>query len=132
MRSKREISDLKTRLVLAAIVVVVMIVLAGSKGSLVQGAAKGPAPGDRQLITRVNPDYPDAGKGLNLGGMVRVEALVAPDGSVRATKLLDGDSVLGQSAISAIRQWKYAPATADETLTVKIDFDSRGNGRQEQ
>lgn len=104
MRSKpAEISDLKARLVLAAIVVVVMIALAGSKDSLVQGAAKGPATGDRQLITRVNPDYPDAWKSLNLGGMVRVEALVAPDGTVRATRLLDGDSLLGQSAATAVR-----------------------------
>jgi TonB family protein len=131
MRSRRaELSDLKTRLVLAAIVVVVMIVLAGSKDSLVQGAPNRPAPGDRELITRVNPHYPDAWKSVNLDGIVRVEAHVARDGAVTATKLLDGDSLLGQSAMTAIRQWKYAPAAADETLTVKIDFDSRGNGTQ--
>jgi len=131
MRGKRaEISELRTRLVLAGIVVSVMILLAGSKESMVRGAANRPATGDRELITRVNPDYPNAWKNLNPGGVVRVEALVAPDGTVKATRLLDGDSILGQSAMTAIRQWKYAPAAAEQTVTLKIDFDSHGNGIQ--
>jgi TonB family protein len=78
---------------------------------------------DRKLVTRVEPDYPDALKKLYIGGVVRVEVLVAPNGSVKSTKLLGGSPILGQSTMKAVKQWKYAPAVADETLTVRVEFD---------
>ena len=81
-------------------------------------------PAERKLIGRVEPDYPETLKRLYIGGVVRVEVLVAPNGVVKSTKLLGGSPILGQSAMKAIKQWKYAPASADETLTVKIEFDS--------
>jgi len=79
--------------------------------------------GDRRVITRVEPDYPDALKKLYIGGVVRVEVQVAPNGSVRNVKLLGGNPILGQSTMKAVKSWKYAPAAADETLTVKLNFD---------
>jgi hypothetical protein len=30
---------------------------------------------------------------------------------------------LGQSTMKAVKSWKYVPAAADETLTVKLEFD---------
>ena len=77
----------------------------------------------RKLITRVEPDYPDALKKLYIGGVVRVEVKIAPNGTVKSTKLLGGSPILGQSTMKAIMQWKYAPAPTDETLTIKIEFD---------
>lgn len=125
MRSKREeMKELKTRLVLAAVVVIAMIIVGGSKDSLVRGAATGT--NVRQLITRVEPDVTTL-KNVNAGDVVRVEALVAADGSVKATRLLEGNAQLGQASMNAIRQWKYAPAAADETITVQLQFDS-GSG----
>jgi len=78
---------------------------------------------ERKVISRVDPDYPDALKKLYIGGVVRVEVQVAPNGTVKSTKLLGGSPILGQSTMKAIRQWKYAPAAAVETLTVKVEFD---------
>jgi periplasmic protein TonB len=82
-----------------------------------------PADSERRLLSRVDPDYPDALKKLYIGGVVRVEAVVAPNGTVKSTRLLGGSPILGQSTIKAIKQWRYAPAPSDETLTVKIEFD---------
>lgn len=79
--------------------------------------------GERKVLSRVDPDYPVALKKLYIGGVVRVEVIVAPSGSVKSIKLLGGSPILGQSSMKAIKQWKYAPAPADETLTVKIEFD---------
>lgn len=122
MRSKPEdLRELKVRLVLAAIVVVIMIILAGSKDSMVRGAASEGAAGERALITRVEPD-PNTLRGVDAEGVVRVEALVAADGTVRAARLLEGNPVLGQASLKAIRQWKYAPAASEEVVTVKIEF----------
>src|SRR5579862_1927056 len=78
---------------------------------------------DRRVVTRVEPDYPDALKKLYIGGVVRVEVQVAPNGSVKNIKLLGGNPILGQSTIKAVKMWKYVPAPADETLTVKLEFD---------
>jgi TonB family protein len=80
-------------------------------------------PADRKVITRVEPDYPDALKRLYIGGVVRVEVLVASNGVVKSTKLLGGSPILGQSTMKAIKQWRYAPAASDEVLTVKLEFD---------
>jgi TonB family protein len=76
------------------------------------------------MITRVEPDYPEALKRLYIGGIVRVEVLVGPSGVVQSAKLLGGSPMLGQSAMKAIRQWRYAPAASSETLTVTLEFDS--------
>ena len=78
---------------------------------------------DRKLVTRIEPDYPDALKKLYIGGVVRVEVQVAPNGSVKNVKLLGGNPILGQSTMKAVKSWKYVPAAADETLTVKLEFD---------
>ena len=59
----------------------------------------------------------------DIGGVVRVEVVVAPNGTVKSTRLLGGNPILGQSAMKVIKQWRYAPAAIDETLTVKIEFD---------
>lgn len=78
---------------------------------------------DRKVISRVEPEYPDALKRLYIGGVVRVEVQVAPNGVVKSTKLLGGSPILGQSTMKAVKQWKYAPAASEETLTVKLEFD---------
>lgn len=78
---------------------------------------------DRKVISRVDPEYPDALKRLYIGGVVRVEIQVAPNGTVKSTKLLGGSPILGQSTMKAIKQWKYAPAANEATLTVKVEFD---------
>ncbi len=78
---------------------------------------------ERKVLNRVDPDYPDALKKLYIGGVVRVEVQVSSNGAVKSTKLLGGSPILGQSTMKAIKQWKYAPAPADETLTVRVEFD---------
>ncbi|HEV2397812.1 MAG TPA: energy transducer TonB [Candidatus Sulfotelmatobacter sp.] len=78
---------------------------------------------DRKVIARVEPEYPDALKKLYIGGVVRVEVQVAPNGTVKSVKLLGGNPILGQSTMKAVKSWKYAPAVSEETLTVKLEFD---------
>jgi TonB family protein len=78
---------------------------------------------DRRVVTRVEPEYPDALKKLYIGGVVRVEVEVTPNGTVKNVKLLGGNPILGQSTMKAVKSWKYAPAASDETLTVRLEFD---------
>ncbi len=78
---------------------------------------------ERRILNREEPEYPAALKRLNIGGIVRVEVAIAPNGKVRTTTLLGGSPYLGQAAMKAIKDWKYAPAASDETVTVIIEFD---------
>lgn len=78
---------------------------------------------DRKIITRVEPEYPDALKRLYIGGVVRVEVVVAPNGAVKSTRLLGGSPILGQSTMKAIKQWRYVAAPSEQVLTVKLEFD---------
>ena len=78
---------------------------------------------ERRLVTRIEPEYPEALKRLYIGGVVRLEVLVAPNGVVKSAKLLGGSPILGQSTMKAVKQWRYAPAAAEQTLTVKLEFD---------
>lgn len=78
---------------------------------------------DRRVITRVEPDYPDALKRLYIGGVVRVEVDVTPGGMVKSVTLLGGNPILGQSTMKAVKKWRYAPAPAEEKLTLKLEFD---------
>jgi TonB family protein len=78
---------------------------------------------ERKIVKRVEPDYPETLKRLYIGGVVKVEALVAPNGAVSETQLLGGNPILGQSAMKAIKQWKYAPNSSQEKLIVQLEFD---------
>jgi TonB family protein len=80
-------------------------------------------PSERKLTTRIEPEYPEALKRLYIGGVVRVEVHILPSGTVESTELIGGNPVLGQSAMKAVKQWKYAPGKSKETLTVKLEFD---------
>jgi len=78
---------------------------------------------DRKVITRVEPEYPDTLKRLYIGGIVRVEAVIALNGTVESAQLVGGNPILGQTAMRAVKQWKYAPANAKEKLVVTLEFD---------
>jgi TonB family protein len=78
---------------------------------------------ERKVVNRVEPEYPETLKRLYIGGVVKVEALIAPTGAVESTQLLGGSPILGQSAMKAIKQWKYAPSGTKEKLIVLMEFD---------
>ena len=58
---------------------------------------------------------------MNLGGTVKVVAVVAPDGSVKRVEPLGGSPILVQAAQNAVTQWKFAPGT-ESRETVELHF----------
>jgi TonB family protein len=79
----------------------------------------------RRLITRVEPDYPETLKRLNIGGTVRLQLTIAAKGNVENVELLGGNPILAESAIFAARQWIYAAGHSRTLAEVSIEFDSR-------
>ena len=78
---------------------------------------------DRKLISRVEPKYPPTLERLYIGGVVRLEVDIAPNGNVESAQLLGGNPILGQSAIAAVKQWRYAPAKTKTRTVERLEFD---------
>jgi len=51
---------------------------------------------------------------MKLQGSVKVEAVVAPDGSARTVTIKGGHPLLGQAAHDAVQQWKWGKRGASE------------------
>ena len=79
----------------------------------------------RGVVQRAVPTYPELARRLNLHGIVRIEVTVLPNGSVKATKVLGGNPVLVQSAIDAVRRWKFEPGPDESSEVVEMRFDEK-------
>jgi TonB family protein len=86
--------------------------------------AQVPSESIRKVVTRVVPQYPNLARTMRIqGGSVKVEAVVAPDGSVRTVEIKGGHPVLAQAAHDAVRNWKWAPATKETRELIEIKFN---------
>lgn len=76
----------------------------------------------RKLLRKVEPRYPEVARKMNLGGTVKLVAIVAPDGKVTKVEPMGGSPILVEAAQSAITQWKFAPAGGESKETVELHF----------
>lgn len=79
-------------------------------------------PNKRRILLRVAPAYPVLARSMGLQGTVRIDAFVSADGSVKSVDLKGGHPVLAQSAVDAVRQWKWEPAPHDSHEPVEVKF----------
>jgi TonB family protein len=77
---------------------------------------------ERKLITRVEPDYPETLKRLNIGGTVRLQVSISAKGNVEDVELLGGNPILGESAAAAVKQWVYAAGRSRTVAEISISF----------
>jgi protein TonB len=66
-----------------------------------------------EVITKVNPVYPEMAREANVDGTVMVQALVGKDGKVHDVRVVKSIPLLDQSAQDAVRQWVFKPALAN-------------------
>jgi protein TonB len=62
-----------------------------------------------RLIHRVEPVYPGLARQARVSGEVRLEAIIAEDGTIRQLRVLSGHPLLVGSAREAVSQWRYRP-----------------------
>jgi protein TonB len=67
----------------------------------------------RNLLSRVEPLYPDAARKAGVQGTVHFRAVIGTDGHVRTLDLVDGPAALVKAAEDAVRKWVYRPFVAD-------------------
>jgi protein TonB len=78
-----------------------------------------------KLVNMVRPYYPPLAKQARISGNVLLHAIIAKDGSVIQLEVVSGHPLLVQSALDAVRQWRYQPTLlngepveVDTTVTV--------------
>jgi TonB family protein len=108
---------MRTRLILAA--VFVSMCLFGSLATA-QSEQSSTDTG-RKIVRKVDPQYPAIAKRMNLGGTVRVIAMVSSDGTVKKVDAVGGSPLLVQAAQNAVSLWKFAPGTESKE-TVELHF----------
>ncbi|RPH76352.1 MAG: energy transducer TonB [Nitrospiraceae bacterium] len=64
---------------------------------------------ESRLIRKVEPVYPELAKRARVSGIVMLEVNVDEEGSVANVRVIRGHPLLDQSAIDAVKQWKYSP-----------------------
>ena len=75
-----------------------------------------------RLITRVDPRYPPLAIQTHLQGTVIVDAIIDEHGDVIEVKVVSGPPLLIQSAMDAVRHWKYEPTYLnDEPVPVQLN-----------
>jgi len=84
------------------------------------------------LIRRVQPTYPALARQARIQGSVVLSAVISRDGMIEHLQALNGQPMLEQAAIDAVRQWKYRPyllngepVEVETQITVNFTLDGR-------
>jgi periplasmic protein TonB len=79
------------------------------------------------VIRQVAPQYPALARQARIQGTVVLQAVIGKDGAVRSLHVLSGSPMLTQSAMDAVKQWRYKPyqlngepVEADTEINVKF------------
>jgi TonB family protein len=79
----------------------------------------------RRVVNKVAPEYPRTARDMNLGGTVKVEAVVASNGTVKSVEIRGGHPLLAVAAVGAISKWKWEPAAHETREPVELKFNPR-------
>ncbi|MFN0104361.1 MAG: energy transducer TonB [Bryobacteraceae bacterium] len=61
------------------------------------------------ILSRVKPVYPPLAKQARISGSVKLEGVIAKDGTVQRLKVISGHPFLVPAAVEAVKQWRYRP-----------------------
>jgi TonB family protein len=86
------------------------------------GSASGKKAAPRKPIHKVNPSYPEDAKKEGIEGPVSMEVLIGAAGQVKDVKVIKGPAELAESAMAAMRQWKFEPGPTDTRATMTINY----------
>jgi TonB family protein len=82
---------------------------------------------EKRLVTKAEPVYPEAARTAGTAGLVVLDAVIAPDGSVKRLRPVFGPDLLVQSATEAVQFWKFEPypssgKAVEVETTIAVEF----------
>jgi len=83
------------------------------------------------LIHKVVPPYPALAKTARIQGQVVLHAIISKQGNVENLNVMSGHPMLVQSALDAVKQWKYRPyilngEPVEVETTITVNFNLTG------
>jgi protein TonB len=85
-----------------------------------------------RLVSRVEPEYPEAAVQRHLAGLVKLRVMIAPNGSIEKVEVTEGQPLLADAAQRAVQQWRYEPTRlggqpveAEENITIAFRLMNR-------
>lgn len=98
-----------------------------SGAQIAGGAVYAPGRGVSSPIAmkEVRPRYTAAAQNAKIQGLVRLECVVLPDGTVGDVRVIEPlDPGLDEEAITAVKQWRFKPGTKDgHAVAVRVSID---------
>ena len=79
----------------------------------------------RRAKTKVEPAYPALARKMNIQGTVKIEVVVAPNGTVKDARILGGHPVLANAALDAARKWRFEPASMESSGVIDFKFEPK-------
>ena len=76
----------------------------------------------RKPVANPDPEYPEIARRMNISGTVKVEIVIAADGTIKSAKVLGGHPLLADAVQKALKRWKYAPGAAETTMQLDFKF----------
>jgi TonB family protein len=89
---------------------------------LLAGAIYGAEQPERKIVSREEPQYPEIAAKMNLHGTVKFKIWINADGSIRRLEYIGGHPLLAESALKAVKTWKYQASSQDSTSQVEVKF----------
>jgi TonB family protein len=77
----------------------------------------------RKVKVKIAPIYPDIARRMNITGVVKVAVVVAPNGTLKSTKIVGGHPLLVSAALDALKKWKFEAAPGESQGVVEFRFE---------
>jgi protein TonB len=79
------------------------------------------------LIKKTVPEYPAIARNMHVSGVVAVAITITPQGTVAEAHAISGPILLRQSAVDAVRGWRFRPYLVNNHAvavqsSVNVDF----------
>ncbi|MBV9181688.1 MAG: energy transducer TonB [Acidobacteria bacterium] len=78
---------------------------------------------ERKVKTRVNPIYPDIARRMGITGSVKLQVVIATNGTVKDTKVIGGHPILVNAVLDAVKKWKFETGSEESTGTLEFKFE---------
>jgi TonB family protein len=102
-----------------AVATTAALVFSGASGFAQSGSTD---ESKRKVKTKTAPLYPELARRMNVGGKVKIEVVITPEGRVKSTRVVGGHPLLVQACQDAVKEWKFVPAPEETTQVVEFEF----------
>lgn len=108
---------------IAALVGAVLVLVVAGRPIYLRGQAQSDEI-VRRAKSKVQPEYPELARRMNISGTAKIEVVVAPNGTVKEARVVGGHPVLASAALDAAKKWRFEPAPAESSGVIDFKFEA--------